>query len=448
MNTLGTGAFLALQRCGRRHSYTALTVELSEKQRKQTNAIASLVTQPDRSSVTQAIELAAALDDQMVFAELLDGLAPGERRPSRFPNHRRYPMVVRAAIFDQMTGSQAWLDLAMIHLVAVSDLPVRSQIRSVALGTQIKKYASPAPTLWLEGLENLTALTHLDLHLGAGDDGLDLQILEQFPSLTHLRIRGRGRPGPLPSMPHLEVLDGIKLQLDEGTTFPALRSITGKITIDAPITPEMMPELVEVRARDGVHLAGFDSLAILACSKGDVVVNGCVRIDHLSVAVDRFDAPDLRHVGLLERASPGVDVTQLDSLGELKLNRRSKFVGGTFPDGTQLADPQVVLWGPAVSSLGNIGELPGLEVLLMSRVTSPVSLDTLRHATDLRVLDIRHSPGISDLSPLFALPNLEVLVLTDADRFEMPDELRARVQRVWRKYPLPGAARSVPTKKA
>lgn len=430
------------------HSYTEGTVALSEKQRKQVDAIASLVTQPDRSAITQGIELAAALGDQMVFAELLDGIGLSQRAPSRFPNHRRFPMVERAAIFDQMTGIQAWLDLAMIHLLAASDLPIRSEVHSIALGTQIKKYADPEPTLWLDGLDRLTGLTHLDLHLGADDDGLDLSVLARFPNLAYLRIRGRGKPGPLPLLDHLEVLDGVKLEIDSSAVFPSLRSITGRITSEDPLTPTMMANLTEVRSRGGLRIEGFESLDHVSCSKGDLSIIGCSRIGHLSIAVDSFHAPDLRHIGLLDRSSPGVNISMLDSLDEVKLSRRSKFVGGVFPDGTRLLDPKVNVWGPMLETLGNIGELAGLEVLLMSRVTTPLSLETLRHATDLRVLDIRHSPGITDLAPLFGLEKLEVLVLTDPDRFEMPDELRAKVQKFWRNNNPLGTNGPVVTKKA
>ena len=154
---------------------------------------------------------------------------------------------------------------------------------------------------------------------------------------------------------------------------------------------------------------------------------------HLRVSRASFDAPDLRHVGTLDRASPDVDVSQLETLGAVKMPRASRFSGGVFPPGTELLDPTVVLWGPSVTDLGNIGELAGMEVLSMPRVSAPVSLETLRHAKELRVLDIRNSPGITDLSPLVGLPKLEVIVINDPGRFEMPPELAAMVQKFWRK---------------
>ncbi len=405
---------------------------LSDKQQTYVDAIASLVTQPDRSSITQGVELAASLADQSVFAALLSGLRVGSQTGSRFPNHRRFPTPQRAVIFDQHVGHRAWLELAMLHLLAVSDLPLRSQLQSIALGTPIKKHATPPPTLWIDGLQRLTGLTHLDLHLTTLDDGIDLGALVHFPNLTHLRIRGRATPAPIGSLEKLQSLDGVKLQLEANGFFPALTSLRGRIQLDSPITPDLLPSLAKLEVRGGVSLVGFESLERLACSTGDVSLRGCRRIDHLSVAVDTFDAPDLRHVGLLDRASPGVDVSQLDTLDQVRLNRRSKFVGGTFPSGTKLLDPKVVLWGPAITSLGNIGDLVGLEVLLMSRVTAPMSLEPLRTANDLRVLDIRHSPGITDLSPLVELPNLEVLVLSSTDAVEVPVELQGRVQKFWR----------------
>jgi len=372
------------------------------------------------------------LDDQAVFAALLSGVRLGPKTQSRFPNHWRYPTPERGTIFDQQTGIQTWLDLAMLHLLAASDLPIRTKVTSIALGTTKRKLANPPAPLWLDGLERLTGLTHIDLQLTVLDREIDLGILTRFPDLTHLRTRGSAMTGELPSMEKLKVIDGTKFRVGPEAYLPALESIRGQITVGEPLNPDAMPNLVDVEARGGVRLVGFETLNQLWCSRGVVEAIGCRRINHLRVGVTSFSAPDLRHIGLLDRASPGVDVSQLETLDELQLNRTSKFMGGTFPEGTTLLDSKVVLWGPALTDLGNIGELPGLEILSMPRVTSPVSLETLRHATDLRVLDIRNSPGITDLSPLVDLPNLEVLVISDPERREIPPELEDRIQRIWR----------------
>ena len=409
---------------------------LSDKQRKQVDAIASLVTQPDLASITQGVELATALGDQEVFGELLSGLRSNNPTTSRITLRRRFPTPHRATMFDRSGEMQAWLDLAMVHLLAASDLPVRTEVTSVALGTAIRNHANPPPRMWVAGLERLTALTHLDLHLTSGDDDLDLSVLGQLPNLTHLRVRGRPLPGPIPPMAKLETLNGEKFQLEPGTPFPALQFIRGEFVRCGSITPETMPNLTEVEARGSITFDGYETLDRVSCIGGDVSVLGCRNIGHLSLHVNSFEAPDLRHVGLLDRASPGLNVSQLESLDQLQLSRKSKFTGGTFPAGTQLIDSQIILWGSVVTTLGNIGELPGLEVLLIPHVAAPVSLDTLRHATDLRVLDIRYSPGVTDLSPLRQLPKLEVLVLDDPDRFDIPEELVGKVQRFWRRYQL------------
>ena len=81
--------------------------------------------------------------------------------------------------------------------------------------------------------------------------------------------------------------------------------------------------------------------------------------------------------------------------------------------------------------------------LMMPRVRNPVSLEPLRQAHSLRVLDIRNSPGITDLSPLVDLPNLEVLVINDAGRREIPPELIDKVQKFWRRgRPQVGGAKA------
>ena len=144
-------------------------MELTDKQRKQANAIASLLIQPDRSSITQGVELAAALGDQAIFAELLAGMKPRADTKQRPVSQRRFPMPERATLFDKPTGMRAWHDLAMVHLLAASELPIRDKVTSIALGTPIRKYSEPSPSLFLDGLERLTALTPLDPPLTTRD---------------------------------------------------------------------------------------------------------------------------------------------------------------------------------------------------------------------------------------------------------------------------------------
>lgn len=410
-------------------------MSLNERQQQQVDAIASLVTQRDQSAVRQGIELAVALGDQEVFAALLDGMAfdsPVQIPGDRLPNHRRYPTPERAKIFEAGTGEQALLDLAMLHLLAVSEHPLRTKVTSIALGTPQRKFARPAPILWIEGLERLTALTHLDLHLTKNDEGLDLSSLEHFPELHYLRVRGAVLPGALPTMQHLKVINGVRLEFAPDAHFPALESVRGQFHHGGPLSRITMPKLANVEARNGVRLVGFESLRNLWCSHGDVQMIGCRRVEHLRLTGVTVDAPDLRQVELLDRVSAGFDVGQLESLGAVKMSQTSKFNGGRFPKGTRLADPRVSLWGPGLTDLGNIGELPGLRILLMPRVRLPLSLEPLRSASELRVLDIRFSPGITDLTPLIGLPNLEVLVIDKPEEQEIPPELADRVVTRWR----------------
>lgn len=407
-------------------------MELTDQQRRQVDAIASLLIQPDRGSITQGVELAAALDDQAIFAALLDGASAQESASGR-PRHRRYPTVRRADLFEGETGEQAWLDLAMIHLLAASDLPLRTEVTSLAVGARLNRHAKLSPTLWLDGLERFTSLTHLDIQLKALDQGIDLSPLGKCPKLTHLRIRGgAAQPGPLPTLEHLEEFDGVNIEFGVDSAFPSLRTLRAQIANQETLTATRFPSLVSIEAKAGLRLEGFESMEKLWCSHGVVEVPGLRRVGHLRVIRASFDAPDLRHVGKLDRATPDVDISQFETLDEVAMSRTSRFAGGVFPKGTRLIDPKVILWGPAMTDLGNIGELAGMEVLSMPRVKAPISLETLRHAKDLRVLDIRNSPGITDLSPLVGLPKLEVLVINDPDRLNMPPELAELVQQFWR----------------
>lgn len=419
-------------------------VELSQQQAKQVDALESLLTQPDPGAIRQGIELASALDDQEVFAALLEGMS-GSKTSGPVAAHVRFATPRRATRFDVGTGDQALLDLGMIHLLAASDLPVRSRVRSIALGTNRRKFATPAPKLWLDGLERLTDLTHVDLHLTKLDEGIDLTFLERLPNLTHLRLRGATMPGPLGSMEALRSIDAVHLEFAAGAKFPRLQSIRGMFRCPDALTPDEMPNLVEVETRSDLRLAGFESLQALRMSRGHVELTGCERVEHLRANSGSLDAPDLRHVGFLEQVAVGFDVAQLESIETVKLNRTNRLNGAMFPAGAKLVDAKVVLWGPGLTDFGNIPELKGLKELMMPRVKSPLSLEPLRAATDLRVLDIRNSPGITDLSPLIELPNLEVLVLSDAHRRSVPPELIDRVQRFYRaNRPRQNVAKATP----
>lgn len=407
-------------------------VALSDQQRRQVDAIASLLTQPDQAAIRQGIELATALDDQLVFAALTDGVEPPTEVDEKQLRKTRYPTLGRGVIFDGVEANQAWLDLAMAHLVAASGLPVRTEVRSIAIGARKGRPPSSMPSIWIEGLERLTSLTHLDLLLSPLERGLDLQVLERFPNLTHLRLRGSVSPGPIPALERLEVLDGVaQINFAPGAVFPALRSVRGRFD-QATFTSSLMPKLVDVNAKGHLRLEGFESLRQLRCNVAHIELPGCERVDYLSVFNSSLDAPELRHVGTLVGIEPGVDVSHLQTIGGLRLNRVSKFEGGTFPEGTRLLHHKVVLWGPVLADLGNIGELPGLEMLTLLLVKAPISLETLRNASDLRVLDIRNSPGITDFSPLVGLPNLEAIVVGRSDTRQFPDELVDKVRTNWR----------------
>ena len=408
------------------------TVQLSDRQRQQVDAIASLVTQTDQASTRQGIELAAALDDQLVFAALLDGVEAPLPVPKKRAPHRRYPSLTGGSLFDGIDGSLAWHGLACAHLLAASDLPLRHKVTSLALGASKSSAARSHPSMWLDGLERLTSLTHLDLLLSSLDEGMDLRALQRFPRLTHLRLRGPAVPGPLPTLEQLNVLDGVQFEFVPDTIFPALRSIRGRFATSVTLTPSIMPSLRDVDARGGLHTEGYESLGTLRCHHGQVELRGLQRVDMLSVVGATIDAPDLRHVGTLVGAGPGIDISRFETLEAVQFNRKSRFTGGEFPAETTLLNPKVNLWGPALTDLGNLGELPGLEILSMILVQAPISLETLRHAKELRVLDIRNSPGITDLSPLIGLPNLEFIVLRAADVLDVPAELADKVTHNWR----------------
>ena len=51
---------------------------MDAQQHQQVQSLASLLTTPDRGSVLQAIEIAKALDDPLIFGALLDGVSQAQ----------------------------------------------------------------------------------------------------------------------------------------------------------------------------------------------------------------------------------------------------------------------------------------------------------------------------------------------------------------------------------
>ena len=400
-------------------------MELSKKQQRQVDALSRLLTTPNKDTIVQGIELATALDDEVVFDKLLDGVRSGPP-PQDVPPARRFPTLERGTLFEGAKENQSWLDLAMVHLVAASSSSLRAGVTSIALEARRVRGSKRRPKLWLDGLERLPSLTHLDLLVS--DGGVDLAPLAAFPSLTHLRLRGRSGPLLLPALDHLEVFNGGEVEFAPGSRFASLRSFRGRIRSNDPISPELMPSLVDVETLGPAKIYGFESLGKLACNRGPVEVLDCTQVEQLRVSAPVFEAPHLRHVGMIDQVG-NIDVSQFETVGGVRMNRTTRFSGGTFPKGAKLLSPRVILWGPTLTSLGNIGELSGLEVLSMLRTKQPVSLETLRHAADLRMLDIRNSPGITDLSPLIGLPKLETIVLSARDTQPIPPELVGVVKR-------------------
>ena len=412
---------------------------MDAQQRQQASAIASLLSTPERGSVLQGIELAVALEDPQIFDALLDGVeqarlsSTGKSPPRPRSKWRRYFSIEHGSAFSDISNQDAWLTLAITHLIAASEHPLRTTITSLALGEPKRRTSGPIPALWLEGLERLTSLTHLDLFLSPADRTLDWSPLQALPNLTHLRIRGTGRPPPLPPLAALQDLDCMHVSFQAGAVFPELRALSGRIDLAGPLTPAMAPKLSELQSLSALRVEGFETLDKLWCNGGKLEVADCVSVGSLRLTGPGFNAPSLRHVDKIERISTMFEVSQLDSLGEVRLNQVAKISNATFPKGTQLAHAEVRFWGPGLVDLGNVGALPGMEVLSITRAKNPLSLESLRHARSLRVLDIRTSTGITDLTPVVDLPNLETIVIVGSGVEHVPAPLEPLLRAEWRK---------------
>lgn len=388
---------------------TQSSVSLSAESKKIVSKIRNLVTTPDLGTILQGVELAKSAGDSSVFEALLEGCEPNKDDKS-FP--------VRGKYFVGAQNRQAWLDLAMVHLIAASDLPLRSQITTVSLtyGSHRNRRNIPYVELELRGLDRLDELEQLSVSIGS-QMTVDLQPLSAYPRLKRLTVNGNNGDKGLPPLEYLEELTCQSLVIPSTNSYPALRSITGQIESVGGLSSKMMPALQSLSSRfrengDDLVLEGFTSLDTLKIH-GPIRVDlpECEAIEEMDLAVSELQAPELRSVEAIVHCPPNFDVGQLDSLGEIDLNQHKAYRGGRLPEGTKLSDPWVFVGGGAFADIGNLGELPGLEILAINDVTTPQSLESLRNAKSLRVLDIRNSPGITDISPLVGLPELRLIAL-------------------------------------
>ncbi len=394
---------------------------------RRVTALRRLLTSGDGEAIRQGLTLAAGIDDADVFSQLIDGATAPARVDADITKFGRFPSIGRNAVFEADGIHTALLDLALVHLIAVSDHSLRQELRSLAIGAPTSASDDVTVEVWLDGLERLENLTHLDLWLPQSQP-VSLAPLEAFPALRFLRVRGARMPPALPPMATLERLEVGRLSLTADAAYPRLRTVRGWFDAPDGLDGSQLPVLEDVDARNGLALRNVARLGQVRLNKGHYELPGCEEIDALHTAnAGSVDAADLRRIGTLDGVCRGLDVSRLDRLGKVRIHGQDRFSGGTFPPETELLSPTVMLRGPELVTLGNLGELSGLETLHLIDVTAPLDLETLRHAHELKVLDLRGSTGITDLGALVGHASIEQLIVAGSGVAHVPEPLRALV---------------------
>ncbi len=279
---------------------------------RRVEAVRRLLTSADPAAIRQGVALAVGISDPALIDALLDGVQAPTAVTTEITKFGRFPTPSRNKVFDKDGVEPGWLGLAMIHLIAASSHRLRTEVRSLRIGAPTSPPSGVSIPVWLDGLERLESLSHLDLWLPQHDP-VDLSPLEHFPALTFLRIRGAQNPPELPPLGHLERLEVGRVRLSRDAHYPNLRSLRGWFDAPDGLDRDHLGSLIDVDARNGLEMSGFDQLGIVRLNKGAYELPGCTSIRELHAAnAGSVDAPDLRSVGLLNGVPDGMNISQLD----------------------------------------------------------------------------------------------------------------------------------------
>lgn len=337
--------------------------------RQQFSRIKKLLLSRDRAQIIQGAELVASLDEAEIWEALLgdvtfelDVVRPdGRWRLDRTLIGRLKP----GKVFPANSKSIYWDEGAVTELVARSRFPVRDQVTHLSMGFSDFNVSVPP---FLGSLADFPNLTAIDIALGPETDFSPLRRSQSLRSLTI----GAHQQGPPVRV------DGVE-------------SLTRLAVNRCPLELSDLPNLRELR------YAG----------KGLTAEQSLDSVEQLELYGNDDYGDSFRHF-------PNASALKLD-IPFLK--------DTTFPQGLTLLDGEIRVTTKS-SSLTNIDELKGLELVSFRDNKSDMSIETLARCEDLRVLDLRNS-GITDLSPLAGHPTLVYLAVngSNVDVSRVPEDL-------------------------
>ena len=263
-----------------------------------------------------------------------------------------------------------------------------------------------APLSDLGPLAALPALKKLSLTLAAAT--LDLSPLAALTALEQVSIRGAAVAdlGPLAGLSALRVLS-VRLAPSVAALPPASLPALWRLHIEGcvgltDLAPFLggAPALLECILLDAASLRDLDAL------------RGAQRLCNLTVT----GAPHLSDLS---------GIAGLERLRDLKLSRAGALDLAPLSQAVGLR--RLMLEACSPGDVRPLAGLPQLEQLGL-RECGLRDVSALAGLSGLRQLDISHNPGLTDVSPLGALPALEEVVMysTAASRQDLPERLEVR----------------------
>lgn len=336
--------------------------------------------------------------------------------------------------FPNLTRLQLLSHRRISNLGALSDCPALIELDVVATGHDL---AIP-PSATLETLSISREQKYRRTNHGPITIAPATSTMPQWPALTAAHLHGevtdwptflRGAPkltsltsiGPSPDTDALaaSAVESLSVTSHERDRPFALRNAAAlasiEVTVAGPLLIEHCDLLTEVTAK------GWASPT--------AEVRNCPQLTSIEmthiVPTGFGNLPKLQALSLTGFAGlpdPSI-LEQLDGLPEFSISEARTLEVLTVPPRSGPVDGFLDLSKcAALVDLGNVATMVGLRGLFVN-VQTLASVDALRDATDLEVLDIRGS-AVTDLSPLVGLPKLHTVYIAHSEVTNVPTELQ------------------------
>lgn len=342
------------------------------------------------------------------------------RHMAGFPNLQQLQLFTQRPVthIDELTNCPC---LTEVHIVATAHdvmLPALPSLKRLTINRekarrQIGGFSAivigAAGDGWPE-LEEATLVGDVDDWAAA---------LDRMPKLRKLTSIGHAPPSAALGRSSVADLSFTAQQRGVPYVLSGCEALTSVDVLTAqPMTIEDLPNLT--------------SLAVQGWGAPDTSVHRCEKLAEIQLTATALTGlvglDALRQV-TVDRVQPGVEpdpITELVGVTEFSFTPTGRETTVGVPPGATPTDGWLDLSAAhELTDVGNVASLAGLRGLLVN-ARGVASVEALRTATDLQVLDIRRT-AVSDLSPLVDLPNLATIYVAQSDVTDIPAALQETV---------------------